>query len=683
MEVLTTSDYNEIANSDAIESTIAGMLSVLEDSSKKHNELENQNWYQRMICTVLGKNKATVKEIKENHNKFDKYIAETITELYNQDMISNQYLVLLGNRINEVSSNDALLKKNLIELTKKIDEKINSIEFFNKLVFSIEYGLYDHAPKLITLINIVNSCYERIINDKECMDILKPVLIKKHFLSDEEIDFGKEYSNISNLNSNELSVLEIQLARTTNDDLLNKLYSNLSMLISNNLLYQEEILDSNVPAVSYTELFERLVIAQREYYIQLKEKAIETNQVIEEEHDNVKQLIDKSNCVGVYDESIIPLIDEILPKYEINNTITLSEETIIEGKDVYVNNTITTKAYLEFTGCIIHINNTIEGRIFVTDAKTLIFNDCLIVGNKDYPRPFVHLEDGYFTCRNSILDNVAFLLEEINSINISTEVPIVEFENCHFRKVGSSFYEEKFHESRYRGTDDIHLSMKNCYFEIDKKYLLPEKPIIYMYADGAIFENCIFKGNCTVDDYNLNSELKLISGDTIIYNNVKVSNLAGIAYFSKINGMNIKDCISFKLDSLYHKEYVVEYITVEDCFDFELDFSGPGAIINNSQFRNLCFNEESFMNTVMRMERESKSDQRNTIMNSTFKNIKLAKFGHIISCHSEIQGSVIVSNCLFENIQCEKKEIFSSIGKMHLFVDKDVDVFRIENTKLL
>ena len=52
MEVCTLDDYNSIIDGDNIEVTVAGMLSLLDDSSRKHKELENQKWYQKMIYLI-------------------------------------------------------------------------------------------------------------------------------------------------------------------------------------------------------------------------------------------------------------------------------------------------------------------------------------------------------------------------------------------------------------------------------------------------------------------------------------------------------------------------------------------------------------------------------------------------------------------------------------------------------
>ncbi|MGL4972574.1 MAG: hypothetical protein ACRC6H_05475, partial [Culicoidibacterales bacterium] len=48
---------------------LSGMTALLNDNGEKMEFIENQTWYQRMIRTIIGKNKATKQEIENNHEE--------------------------------------------------------------------------------------------------------------------------------------------------------------------------------------------------------------------------------------------------------------------------------------------------------------------------------------------------------------------------------------------------------------------------------------------------------------------------------------------------------------------------------------------------------------------------------------------------------------------------------------
>lgn len=92
---------------------VAGMTELINSNAKKAAMLENQGWFQRMINSITGKNKATAEEIRRNHDKINLYVAQALTELYKQNCIDRKIMMSLGNQLNEIYAEHLQLKQML------------------------------------------------------------------------------------------------------------------------------------------------------------------------------------------------------------------------------------------------------------------------------------------------------------------------------------------------------------------------------------------------------------------------------------------------------------------------------------------------------------------------------------------------------------------------------------------
>ena len=59
-------EYYASLSAEEVGVVISGMVSLLNDTDSKFDSLKDQNWFQRMLRTVMGKNKAIFAEIMKN-----------------------------------------------------------------------------------------------------------------------------------------------------------------------------------------------------------------------------------------------------------------------------------------------------------------------------------------------------------------------------------------------------------------------------------------------------------------------------------------------------------------------------------------------------------------------------------------------------------------------------------------
>ena len=83
---------------------IAQMSALMNDNFAKAESISSQNWFRRMIFTVMGQNSAKLEEIRKNHDRLNAYMCEVISELYRRNCIDERIIISLGNQLNNVES---------------------------------------------------------------------------------------------------------------------------------------------------------------------------------------------------------------------------------------------------------------------------------------------------------------------------------------------------------------------------------------------------------------------------------------------------------------------------------------------------------------------------------------------------------------------------------------------------
>lgn len=106
-------EYYASLSAEEVGVVISGMVSLLNDTDSKFDSLKDQNWFQRMLRTVMGKNKATKEDIHRNYEKLGMYVSKAVEVLYQRQCVDEKILVIYGEQIialckSHVSLNAAL-----------------------------------------------------------------------------------------------------------------------------------------------------------------------------------------------------------------------------------------------------------------------------------------------------------------------------------------------------------------------------------------------------------------------------------------------------------------------------------------------------------------------------------------------------------------------------------------------
>ena len=145
-----------------IEKVTVEMISLMNDSNKKLQTIESQNWFKRMVKTVTGKNTLSKNEIKANSEKLNFYMIDVISELYKRQVVEQRVILSLSRNINNLIKEQnniykelyntkyimgsfvKKLNEKLINLTQKLNNKVDSIDNFYMLIDEIRLGTFTH-----------------------------------------------------------------------------------------------------------------------------------------------------------------------------------------------------------------------------------------------------------------------------------------------------------------------------------------------------------------------------------------------------------------------------------------------------------------------------------------------------------------------------------------------------------
>ena len=288
--LIPINDINYLAqqSSGKINMILSGMTSIMNDTNSKVEKMENQDWFQRMIKTVFGKNKATKEEIKQNHDKLNVYMSEAISELYNRNCIDQQVMISLGTQLNELYSNHLQLKQMLGAFVTRLNEKIESVDNFHMLINEINQGMYSNDRNIITICEILSQFDNRIMEEERKLNLIKVSLENQKIITEDEFLLKDYLMDIINISVDRIGKIYLELSTIRNDffsNLILEIIENYHFLpdlrrkmtkkdvLINNLI-EKEGLDDTV-MLSINEIYDNFINSK----IEAKSKLIQVNSV--------------------------------------------------------------------------------------------------------------------------------------------------------------------------------------------------------------------------------------------------------------------------------------------------------------------------------------------------------------------------------------------------------------------
>ena len=213
MDIVTIDDINYLAqqSSGKMNIILSGMTSLMNDTDKKVEMLESQDWFKRMVKTVTGKNKLTQLEIQQNHDKLNAYMSQAITELYNRNCIDHEVMMSLGVQLNEIYADHLQLKKMLGSFVTKLNEKIDSVDNFNMLITEINQGVYSQYPSIVAICKVISQLDKRILENDRKLDIIKRSLKEQEIINDDEILIKDYLMDIIDVSVDEVGQIYLEL----------------------------------------------------------------------------------------------------------------------------------------------------------------------------------------------------------------------------------------------------------------------------------------------------------------------------------------------------------------------------------------------------------------------------------------------------------------------------------------
>ena len=218
-ELIPIEDMNYLAQQSQgkINMILSGMTALMNDTEDKTEKIEKQNWFQRMVKTVTGKNRATREEIKQNHDKLNAYMSHAIAELYNRSCIDSQVMISLGTQLNELYAEHLQLKQMLGAFVVKLNEKIDSVDNFHMLNTEIEQGVYSDNEKIIAICKVMSQFDNRIMEEPRKLDILRRSMEKQEIITEDEVLLTDYLMDIMNISVDEIGKIYLELSTIRSD----------------------------------------------------------------------------------------------------------------------------------------------------------------------------------------------------------------------------------------------------------------------------------------------------------------------------------------------------------------------------------------------------------------------------------------------------------------------------------
>lgn len=213
MNTATTEDIDHLVqqSSGRLNMVLAGMTALMNDIDNKATVMESQNWFQRMIKTVTGKNKLSLSEIQQDHDKLNAYMSEVIAELYNRDCIDHNVMMSLGVQINELYADYIQLKQMLGAFVSKLNEKIDSVDDFHMLITEIDHGVYSQVSPIVAVCKVMSQFDNRILEDDRKLDIISRSLNSQGILNSGQIRLTDHLANILEMSIEDMGQIHLEL----------------------------------------------------------------------------------------------------------------------------------------------------------------------------------------------------------------------------------------------------------------------------------------------------------------------------------------------------------------------------------------------------------------------------------------------------------------------------------------
>ncbi|SDA24896.1 Sel1 repeat-containing protein [Ruminococcus sp. YE71] len=126
-QALKDFEYYASLPMDEADSVLAGMVELMKDTDSKFSILQSQNWFQRMIKTVTGINKATKEDLKRNHEKLGVYVSKAVGILYERHCVSEKIVLMYGEEILALNKGYISLSARFDTLESRVDAITNAL----------------------------------------------------------------------------------------------------------------------------------------------------------------------------------------------------------------------------------------------------------------------------------------------------------------------------------------------------------------------------------------------------------------------------------------------------------------------------------------------------------------------------------------------------------------------------
>lgn len=559
---------------------VAQMAALLKDTDNKAKEMENQKWYERMIKTVFGKNKATVEEIKCNKDKISSYMASIIAEMLRREIVSEQAIFGIENQVNEIVEDQNELKKRFIKFLNLFETE----KHFNRINHQIQNDAYKSESKLLSLCMIMSDmCLDLFKSDSD-LEIIKSGLIQKGYISDEEILFSDLLLEFANTDS---SIQD-----------MSKIYYVLSgiSMNSNKMAIICELIErySLLPSKEKQGISTKKVISKILDDYQFDDEAVVSTKLLYECFiDEGKESLDRRNTYykmiemsetissdadKVEDEKLEFLVEEEFVDEEVKDTSEMSDEIISSifqinpeekkkyvNKNIHISSFINCKGTLEIDHCVLYYNESdASDEITLCDGSRLIIRDsCIICKGFD---------ESFFISTIGLTKNVEIVFENTTFVDCSRFVFLdgqnnnIKIKGC---KLNNCF--EAFLVHLGQGKIDIsenYISQERLsQFNIDNQQ--EKGGLIFAFKESAqisFYDNVIKEDEGFKDCFDEEKEWTYISCREA---DIKNCTFLGISF--AINGNKISEC---KFDNctngisiFCYKESIVEDCVFEKCHD--------------------------------------------------------------------------------------------------------------------
>lgn len=304
---------------------IAGMLSIIDKNEMLNEGLQSQTWCKRMFNTIMGKNKVTATEIRQNHDKLNAYVVQAVGELYNRNKISSQIMVSLGLQITELYNSHLELKSMLHSLVGKLNEKIESVDNYHILLEEIGEGMYGNTSNITGLLSVISQIDHRMISDSKKLQLLERKMLNMNLLNTDTLSIKDFLIGITDLNDDSLGIIYTDLQLYQNDYIMialaintieswNLLPASNRKFLKKQLIIDRIILESGVDEsakISFYEFYNEVIALRQSLINNTKALSIDEETIhyddnsYEEDEDESEEEIDLSEMLSLYGGSDI------------------------------------------------------------------------------------------------------------------------------------------------------------------------------------------------------------------------------------------------------------------------------------------------------------------------------------------------------------------------------------------